>query len=118
MRPHGVQAGADFEDGEIILDISSSNHHGIALWPVPSTDPTDPIRWSRPLKVVAFLAASLCNFTANVSGAGVSVAIPMFIEDFRKSANEVNGLVAVGSLTEVTTLLYQILTYDSTISCS
>ncbi|KAJ9658481.1 hypothetical protein H2198_003633, partial [Neophaeococcomyces mojaviensis] len=47
----------------------SSTHHGIALWPAPSQDPRDPLRWPRWLKLLAIISTAICNFTANFAGA-------------------------------------------------
>lgn len=73
----------------------SSKHHGLALWPAPTNDPRDPLRWPRWLKIVAILSTSLFNFSANFAGAGPSVATPLFEQQFERSASDVNGILTV-----------------------
>lgn len=66
------------------------------LWPRPTEDPADPLRWSRSWKLLAFLSVALVNFTANVSGAGPASLVEFFIKEFRKTPDEViRGLLAV-----------------------
>ncbi|TKX20868.1 hypothetical protein C1H76_6905 [Elsinoe australis] len=77
---------------QIVLG-SSSKHHGIALWPPPSTDERDPLRWPRWVKIVAIGAVALFNFTANFAGAGFSVATPVLEAQFQKTATQVNALL-------------------------
>ena len=84
---HGVRGG-------VVLH-TSTKHHGLSLWPPPSNDPHDPLCWPRWLKVLALCTTALCNFTANFSGAGPSVATQLFEMQFRKSASEVNNLLTV-----------------------
>ncbi len=81
----------------VIVVGGTKKHHGISLFPVPSDDPRDPLRWSRPLKISALLAAALTNFVANWTGASPSVAIPLFIAEFQKTPNVVNGLLSVSN---------------------
>jgi len=78
----------------VVLE-GSAKHHGIALWPTPSNDPKDPLRWLRWLKIVALLSTATFNFAANFAGSGPSVATPLFEMEFRKSAKEVNSLLTV-----------------------
>ncbi|KAG8630623.1 hypothetical protein KVT40_002242 [Elsinoe batatas] len=77
---------------------SSSNHHGIALWPPPSTDEKDPLRWPKWVKIVAILSVALFNFTANFAGAGFSVATPVLEMQFQKTASQVNALLTFNFL--------------------
>lgn len=74
---------------------SSPLHHGIALWPPPSTDPKDPLRWPYWAKIVSLCAVALCNFTANFAGAGFAVTTPVLQAQFHKSAAQVNTLLTV-----------------------
>lgn len=74
---------------------TSAKHHGISLWPPPSNDPYDPLRWPRWLKVLALFTTALCNFTGNFAAAGPSVATQLFEAQFMKSASQVNGLMTV-----------------------
>lgn len=80
--------------GAVAID-TFDKHHGIALWPTPSSDPRDPLRWRKRVKIMAMLAVSLSNFVANVAGAGFSVAVPVLIAQFQKSPSEVNALLTV-----------------------
>jgi len=80
--------------GGVILH-SSTKHHGISLWPPPSDNPRDPLRWPRWLKVLALVTTAFCNFTANFSGAGPSVATQLFEMEFKKTASQVNDLLTV-----------------------
>lgn len=70
---------------------TSAKHHGISLWPPPSNDSHDPLRWPRWLKVLALFTTALCNFTGNFATAGPSVATQLFEAEFMKSASQVNG---------------------------
>ncbi|KXJ85341.1 major facilitator superfamily domain-containing protein [Microdochium bolleyi] len=76
----------------------SDKHHGIALWPTPSSDPRDPLRWRRRVKIAAMLAVSLSNFVANFAGAGFSVATPVLQAQFQKTPSEVNALLTFNFL--------------------
>jgi predicted MFS family arabinose efflux permease len=75
-----------------------NHHHGISLIPRPSQDVKDPLRWPRWLKIVALIATSMTNFTANFIGAGLSVATPILQQQFRKSATTVNMLLTFNFL--------------------
>lgn len=90
-HPHATQ---DLGDERVVVE-ASPNHHGIALWPPPSNDPHDPLRWPRWLKILALLSTALCNFTSNFAGAGPSVAVPLFEMEFRKTPSQVNSLLTV-----------------------
>ncbi|KFZ24527.1 hypothetical protein V502_00993 [Pseudogymnoascus sp. VKM F-4520 (FW-2644)] len=77
---------------------TSAKHHGISLWPPPSNDPYDPLRWPRWLKILALFTTALCNFTGNFAAAGPSVATQLFEAQFIKSASQVNGLMTFNFL--------------------
>ncbi|TKA49867.1 hypothetical protein B0A49_12905 [Cryomyces minteri] len=87
-----MAARAPFNEHHVIIE-GSTRHHGIALWPPPSNDPHDPLRWSRWLKISALLSTAICNFTSNFAGAGPSVAVPLFQMEFMKSVGDVNSLL-------------------------
>ncbi|KAF4548418.1 Nonribosomal peptide synthetase-like protein [Elsinoe fawcettii] len=76
----------------------ASGHRGISLWPQPTADPKDPLRWPRRTKVVAAVLTSLANFTANFSGAGLSVAITLLQQQFDKTPNQINALLTFNFL--------------------
>ncbi|CAI7604350.1 unnamed protein product [Penicillium crustosum] len=63
-------------------------HHHIQLIPTPTNDPKDPLRWPFGLKVAAIVVTSLHNFVSNMGGSGISVAIPLLMEEFHKSQSE------------------------------
>lgn len=74
---------------------TSTKHHGISLWPPPSNDPHDPLRWPQWLKILALFTTALCNFTGNLAASGPSVATQLFEAQFMKSASQVNDLMTV-----------------------
>lgn len=71
------------------------HHHGLPLLPRPSNDDQDPLRWPRGLKITALIATAFVNFTANFAGSGLSVAVPVLEQQFRKDASQVNALLTV-----------------------
>lgn len=89
-----MTTNSHIDDNRVVID-GSTHHHGIALWPPPSNDPRDPLRWPRWLKIVALLSTALCNFTSNFAGSGPSVATTVFEMEFMKSASDVNSLLTV-----------------------
>ncbi|KAJ4253434.1 hypothetical protein NW762_010592 [Fusarium torreyae] len=80
------------------IDTISKHHHGLALWPPPSDDPKDPLRWPRRLKVTAQIAMALSNFAANFAGSGLSVASVTLQQEFQKTALEVNTIMTLNFL--------------------
>ena len=72
-------------------------HHHIQLIPTPTNDPKDPLRWPFGLKVAAIVVASLHNFVSNMGGSGISVAIPLLMEEFHKSQSEATQVLTVCS---------------------
>lgn len=91
---HIMQDHDKIQHQRVIVD-TSTKHHGIALWPTPSSDPEDPLRWPRKVKVLALLAVGLFNFTGNFAGAGFSVATPVLEQQFQKTASQINNLLTV-----------------------
>ncbi|CAK7238093.1 hypothetical protein SEUCBS140593_010320 [Sporothrix eucalyptigena] len=79
-------------------DVHTHSHHGLLLWPPPSDDPKDPLRWPRWTKVVAVLTVSLFNFVANFNGAGLSVATVILEMQFQKTASQINSLLTFNFL--------------------
>lgn len=75
------------------------HHHGLPLLPRPSNDDRDPLRWTRGLKLAALIATAFVNFTANFAGSGLSVAVPVLEQQFRKDAAQVNALLTVDCTT-------------------
>lgn len=68
---------------------------GMNLIPPPTDHKHDPLRWPLWLKLSVVLTTSLTNFVSNMAGAGPSVAIGNFMQDFRKSQNQVTQLLTV-----------------------
>ncbi|KKA27175.1 hypothetical protein TD95_004307 [Thielaviopsis punctulata] len=73
-------------------------HHGLSLWPPPSSDPADPLRWPRYCKILALLSTAMFNFTANFAGSGLSVATVVLEMQFHKTAGQVNNLLTFNFL--------------------
>ncbi|KKY18080.1 putative mfs transporter [Phaeomoniella chlamydospora] len=91
--PHTQHVHAD-----AIAIASSKGHHGLAFWPPPSDHPDDPLRWPRWMKIVALVAVSLSNFTANFAGSGFSVAEQILMQQFQKNHSQVNSLLTFNFL--------------------
>ncbi|KAF7547180.1 hypothetical protein G7Z17_g7922 [Cylindrodendrum hubeiense] len=84
-----------FTTENVIVDASSKHHHSLGLWPPPSSDERDPLRWPRWIKILALISVAFFNFVANFAGAGLSVAEVIFEMQFHKTAQEVNSLMTV-----------------------
>ncbi|KAM6504577.1 hypothetical protein FSOLCH5_015319 [Fusarium solani] len=83
---------------DVPIDATSKHHHGLALWPPPSDDPKDPLRWPRWLKIIALVAMAFSNFAANFAGSGLSVASVTLQQEFQKTASEVNTIMTLNFL--------------------
>ncbi|KGO56982.1 Major facilitator superfamily domain, general substrate transporter [Penicillium expansum] len=68
------------------------------LIPPPTNHKYDPLRWPRWLKVSVVLSTSLFNFVSNMAGAGPSVAVKDFMQDFSKSQAHVTQLLTFNFL--------------------
>ena len=64
------------------------HHHELPLLPPPSDDDRDPLRWPRKLKLMALATTAFFNFTGNFASSGLSVGIPVFEAQFKKSENQ------------------------------
>ena len=68
----------------------------IVLIPQPSDDPNDPLNWPLWKKALAFMPVVIFTTLTNWTIAGLGVAIPILIGEFRKSfsatAQDLNGL--------------------------
>ncbi|KAL6404435.1 hypothetical protein AUP68_13827 [Ilyonectria robusta] len=84
-----------FPADNVVVDASSKQHHHLGLWPPPSNDEKDPLRWPRWIKILALISVAFFNFVANFAGAGLSVAAVLFEMQFQKTAQEVNSLMTV-----------------------
>lgn len=91
-----AQSQISFVPEQVVIDVSSKHHHGLGFWPPPSSDPKDPLRWPRWVKILALLSMALFNFVANFAGAGLSVATVLLEAQFQKTQQQVNALLTVG----------------------
>ncbi|KAJ5715367.1 uncharacterized protein N7483_012548 [Penicillium malachiteum] len=73
-------------------------NHDFALLPFPTNDPKDPLRWPSGLKFVAILVTSSANFVSNIGGAGISVAIPLLMEEYHKSQSGATQVLTLNFL--------------------
>lgn len=96
----------------VIVDLSTK-HHGIALWPPPSSDPKDPLRWPRKFKILALIAVGLFNFTGNFAGSGFSVATTVLEAQYQKTASQINNLLTVRQRPPTDLLLLQFIIFLS-----
>ncbi|KAH7024150.1 aldehyde dehydrogenase [Ilyonectria destructans] len=87
-----------FPADNVVVDGSSKQHHHLGLWPPPSNDEKDPLRWPRWIKILALISVAFFNFVANFAGAGLSVAEVLFEMQFQKTAQEVNSLMTFNFL--------------------
>lgn len=71
------------------------NQHGLWLTPSPTDDPRDPLRWPTWLKLSVILSTSLANFVSNMGGAGLSVAVPVLMQQFQRSQADITRLLTV-----------------------
>lgn len=83
------------DSDQVIVGTLSSKHHGVGLWPPPSSDPADPLRWPRWVKFLALIAMATFNFVANFAGAGLSVATVMLEIELQKTPQQINSLLTV-----------------------
>ncbi|KAJ5317840.1 Major facilitator superfamily domain general substrate transporter [Penicillium antarcticum] len=70
----------------------------VNLIPPPTEHKHDPLRWPRWLKISVVLTTSLFNLVSNMAGAGPSVAVPSFMQDFSKSQDQVTQLLTLNFL--------------------
>ncbi|KAI1655020.1 MFS general substrate transporter [Daldinia decipiens] len=90
----------DTTEGTVLLfkeNLDGERHHGnkdLILFPQPSTDPNDPLRWPRWRKNMAY--ASVCAFacTNNISGTVYSDVFVLISEHFNVSVDEASGLIS------------------------
>ncbi|KAJ5605339.1 hypothetical protein N7510_010493 [Penicillium lagena] len=73
-------------------------HHHLQLIPFPTNDPKDPLRWPFGLKIAAIVVTSLHNFVSNMGGSGISVALPLLMEEFHKSQSEATQVLTFNFL--------------------
>ncbi|KAH7237921.1 MFS transporter [Fusarium solani] len=86
------------DSDKVQVGTPSSKHHGVGLWPPPSSDPADPLRWPRWVKFLALLAVAIFNFVANFAGAGLSVATVMLEVELQKTPQQIKSLMSYNFL--------------------
>ncbi|KAI1467128.1 MFS general substrate transporter [Daldinia caldariorum] len=90
----------DSTEGTVLLfreNLQGERHRDdkdLILFPQPSTDPNDPLRWPRWRKNMAY--ASVCAFacTNNISGTVYSDVFVLISRHFNVSVDEASGLIA------------------------
>lgn len=65
------------------------------LHPTPTDSPRDPLRWPFWLRCTAVVVTSLANFVGNMAGAGISIAIPVLMQEFHKSQSDATQVLTV-----------------------
>ncbi|PNS14336.1 hypothetical protein CAC42_6849 [Sphaceloma murrayae] len=81
----------------IVLE-DTKKHEGISLWPRPTRNPRDPLRWPQRTKIAITVVVSLVNFTANFAAGGLSVAIPILSQEFQRTPSQVTALLTFNFL--------------------
>ncbi|KAL3482686.1 major facilitator superfamily domain-containing protein [Aspergillus germanicus] len=74
------------------------SQRGLQLLPTPTNHPRDPLRWPSWLKSSVILSTSLANFVSNVGGSGLSVAVPLLMQEFHRSQVDVTRLLTLNFL--------------------
>ncbi|KPM44526.1 hypothetical protein AK830_g2005 [Neonectria ditissima] len=72
--------------------------YGLALYPVPSKDPNDPLIWPKRKKLIILFLVSVYSFLANGALFGASVYVNYLAELFQKTPNETSRLVTYPNL--------------------
>ncbi|KAJ4223279.1 hypothetical protein NW759_005914 [Fusarium solani] len=72
--------------------------YGLALYPVPSKDPNDPLIWSKRKKLTILFLVSIYSFLSNGALFGPSVYVNYLAELFQKTPNETSRLVTYPNL--------------------
>ncbi|KPM38686.1 hypothetical protein AK830_g7880 [Neonectria ditissima] len=103
-----------FTTENVVVDATSKHHHHLGLWPPPSSDEKDPLRWPTWVKILALISVAFSNFVANFAGSGLSVATVLLEMQFHKTASEVNALMTLDTYRD---LLLQRVKYVVLISC-
>jgi len=68
-------------------------HYGQALYPVPSSDPNDPLQWPRWKKNSILLSCALFSFLGNSALIGPSTYIALYADEFKVDFNTAAGLI-------------------------
>ncbi|PVH68349.1 MFS general substrate transporter [Cadophora sp. DSE1049] len=72
--------------------------YGLALWPIPSKDPNDPLLWPASKKYTILFLVSAYSFLANSSLFGASVYVNYLAVRFNKTPDETSRLVTYPNL--------------------
>ncbi|KAK5662404.1 hypothetical protein OQA88_8314 [Cercophora sp. LCS_1] len=94
---HDVHSHAHEEDvpGTVNLNAreGEETHYGQALFPVPSSDPNDPLQWPALKKHMILLCCALFSFLGNSALIGPSTYIGLWSEVFQIDPNTAAGLI-------------------------
>ncbi|KAK3348616.1 major facilitator superfamily domain-containing protein [Lasiosphaeria hispida] len=94
---HDVHSHAHEEDvpGTVNLQAreGEETHYGQALFPVPSSDPNDPLQWPKFKKHMILLCCALFSFLGNSALIGPSTYIGLFSVEFGVDPNTAAGLI-------------------------
>ncbi|KAL3439839.1 major facilitator superfamily domain-containing protein [Aspergillus insuetus] len=71
---------------------------GLDLIPAPTDHPRDPLRWPSWLKLSVILSTSFANFVSNLGGSGLSVAVPLLMQEFQRSQGDITRLLTLNFL--------------------
>ncbi|KAJ5787444.1 hypothetical protein N7457_002434 [Penicillium paradoxum] len=74
------------------------SRHDVPLIPFPTNDRKDPLRWPFALKLAAIVTTSLVNCVSNMGGSGISVAIPLLMQEFHKSQSDATQVLTLNFL--------------------
>ncbi|KAH7168505.1 major facilitator superfamily domain-containing protein [Fusarium sp. MPI-SDFR-AT-0072] len=75
-----------------------STAYGLALYPVPSDDPNDPLQWPKWKKTTLLLLVSVYSFLANGSLFGPTVYVNYLADKFHKTPNQTSQLTTYPNL--------------------
>ncbi|KAK5949525.1 hypothetical protein OHC33_009518 [Knufia fluminis] len=73
-------------------------HYGQALYPVPSSDPNDPLQWPAWKKNAILALCAIYSFLGNSALLGPSVYIGIYVEQFGVDPNTAAGLINYANL--------------------
>lgn len=72
--------------------------YGQGLFPVPSDDPHDPLRWPEWKKTTILVICSIYSFLGNAALTGPSVYIGIYAKEFGVSSTDASGLISYCNL--------------------
>ncbi|KXJ87878.1 major facilitator superfamily domain-containing protein [Microdochium bolleyi] len=100
MAIHDPVSHTEDIPGTVDLNFSDGEETalGLALYPVPSQDPNDPLRWSQRKKYLLLFFVSAYSFMANSTLIGASVYVNFLAQLFGKTPNETSRLVTYPNL--------------------